>query len=228
MQTAELLCSSPRACHAPRLARASCLGTEPWMGNQMWNVPKQVWNLLLEPWGFPPARSSSRASLAKQHSIYLALDLFSSSTLLFVSLVGMRMLNPHHHLHYTTSLQSVTGDCVKSAIKDWYWLIQLWCCSSVLSDCTELRQAAWPASSAPFLLSDHWSIIFILPSRLTGIQCGDVPTPTLTRGLQTRTFLGCWKNLLRYSKKDAKKSCCWNLFTQGTKLNFETGVGETT
>lgn len=73
------------------------------------------------------------ASMAKQRSIYLAMDLFSSSTLLFVSLVGMRMLNPHHRLHYTTSLQSVTGDCVKSAIKDWYWLIQLWCCSSVLT-----------------------------------------------------------------------------------------------
>lgn len=171
------------------------------------------------------------ASMAKQRSIYLAMDLFSSSMLLFVSLVGMRMLNPHHRLHYTTSLQSVTGDCVKSAIKDWYWLIQLWCCSSVLSDCTELRQAVWPASSAPFLLSDHWSIISILPSwdsRLTGVQSGDVPTPTFTRGLQTRTFLAVEKNLLRYSKKDAKRSCCWNLFTQGIKLNFETGVGETT
>lgn len=56
--------------------------------------------------------------MAKQRSIYLAMDLFSSSALLFVSLVGMRMLNPHHRLHYTTSLQSVTGDRVKSAIKD--------------------------------------------------------------------------------------------------------------
>lgn len=54
----------------------------------------------------------------EHRSIYLALDLFSSSTPLFVSLVGMRMLNPHHHLHYTPSLQSATGDCVKSAVKD--------------------------------------------------------------------------------------------------------------
>lgn len=235
MQTAELLCSSPHACRAPLLARASCLGTEPWMGNQMWNVPKQVWNvLLLQPWGFPPARFSSRASLAK-HLMNTAPFTWRWTCLVLLRRClclswgwGCWILIITSITHHPCNLRLET-----------VWKVQLRIDTVValLVGAVWLHRAQIGHVAIICLSPPHscflWSLKHYFHPAFLGqqdwLESSLVFSNThVYMWASNKNFFGRWKNLLTYSKKDAKKRCCWNLLTWGTKLNFETGVGETT
>lgn len=215
MQTAEPLCSSPHACRAPLLARASCLGTEPWMGNQMWNVPKQVWNVLpLQPWGFPPARFSSRASLAK-HLMNTAPFAWRWTYLVLLRCCLCLSWGWGCWILIITSITHHACNLLLETV----WKVQLridtgWYSRGVVGRCCLTAQGSdRPCCHhllivAPFLFSDHWSVIFTLPSWDSRTDWSPVwcfPTPTFTCGLQIRTFLAvekiCWDTARKMPRK---------------------------
>lgn len=199
-------------------AGASHLDTQPWMANQVWNVPKEVWNPeLLQPRGFPASRIIQQGlpGTAWECTVLWCLGTGTCSALAHSDCVscGDEGVEPSALPSFTTPALQAGLEPVKCTIRE--CLLCSWHCSAALWAFTGRRgQVPVLCLILLFLLSvlAEMSSSLELDSSVTGVQLQHLPTPLTEHGLQTRTFLAVGKNLLKSRKKDARKSCCCNLF----------------